>query len=416
MNPSTILLDLFHSAVAAAQPALRMPAALPPVPRGRTIVIGAGKASSQMAAALEDLWPGPLEGVVVTRYGHAAACRHIRVLEAAHPVPDHNSLAAAAAIRQQLAGLTKDDLVISLISGGGSALLVEPADGITLADKQHVTHALFQAGASIRELNCVRQALSKVKGGALALAARPAQVVTLVISDVPGDNPAFVASGPTVPPPEDTASPLDITARLGVTLPPHVEAVLAQHRALNHAHFSHCRTELIATPMQSLEAAARRARELGITPLILSDCIEAEAREAALVHAGIAQSVRRYQVPVTSPAVLLSGGESRVTIGSTSPGRGGRNTEFLLALGLALGTENPLPAIACDTDGIDGSEENAGALWLPDSLARARRQGVDLAACLAQHNSYAAFSALGDLVMTGPTHTNVNDFRAILIV
>ncbi len=415
MPPRALLLDLFHAAVAAAQPAVRLARALPPVPRGRTIVIGAGKASSQMAAVLEAAWPAPLEGVVVTRYGHATACRHVRVLEAAHPIPDQNSLAAARLIRRQLANLRAEDLVISLISGGGSSLLVEPVAGITLADKQQVSQAMFQAGASIREINRVRQALSKVKGGALAAAARPASVLTLAISDVPGDDPAFIASGPTVPPPDDGESAQDIITRLGIVLPAHVQAAIARHVAFKASDFSHCRTELIATPMQSLQAAASRARELGMTPLILSDCIEAEAVESARVHAGIALSVLRHRLPLAAPAVLLSGGESRVTLGSLPAGRGGRNTEFLLALGLALREERTVYALACDTDGIDGSEDNAGAVWLPDSLARSAALALDLPSCLARHDSYSAFAALGDLVMTGPTHTNVNDFRAILI-
>ncbi|MEO6353992.1 MAG: glycerate kinase [Oxalobacteraceae bacterium] len=421
MNSRDILLDLFHVAVAAAQPAQRMRSVLPPPPRGRTIVIGAGKASAAMAAQLEALWPTALEGVVVTRYGHGVPCKQIRVLEAAHPFPDANGMAAAQAILHQLAGLTADDLVISLISGGGSALLVAPADGITLADKQQLTRALFQAGATIRELNCVRQALSKVKGGRLARAAWPAQLLTLVISDVPGDDPALVASGPTVPPMQCDEAPLEILQRLGVTPSAQVSAALAAARVAaagsTPAHdYAHCRTELIATPMQSLQAAARRARALGLHPLILSDCIEGEAREVAVVHAGIAQSVARYGEPVRTPAVLLSGGETKVTFGAVAPGRGGRNVEFLLALGLALPDARSIHAIACDTDGIDGSEDNAGAIWTPDSAARARRSGINLADYLQRHDAYSAFSGLGDLVVTGPTHTNVNDFRAILIV
>jgi len=417
MTPRAILLELFRAAVAAAQPAVCMPAALSRVlpPRGRTIVIGAGKASAHMAAALEAVWPAPLQGVVVTRYGHAAPCRHIRVLQAGHPVPDQNSLDAARAMRLQVSGLSKDDLVISLISGGGSALLVEPVAGISLADKQQVTQAMFQAGATIRELNRVRQALSRVKGGGLAAAAAPAQVLTLVISDVPGDDPAYVASGPTVAPPTDAVPPLEIVARLGLRLPPHVVAALARPVVRTPQDFLHCRTQVIAAPMQSLQAAAARAREFGIAPLILSDCIEAEAREAALVHAAIAQSVRRHSAPLAPPAVLLSGGECRVSLGGSHAGKGGRNTEFLLALGLALQGEAGMCALACDTDGIDGSEDNAGALWLPDSLARAHALALDLPQCLARHDSHAGFAALGDLVMTGPTHTNVNDFRAILI-
>ncbi|QAU36132.1 glycerate kinase [Janthinobacterium sp. 17J80-10] len=417
MTPRAILVELFLAAVAAAQPATCMRAAVAqvPPPRGRTIVIGAGKAAAYMAAALEAMWPTPVEGVVVTRYGHATACRQIQVLQAGHPQPDQNSLDAAQAMRRQLTGLTKDDLVISLISGGGSALLVEPVAGITLADKQQVTQAMFQAGATIRQLNRVRQALSLVKGGGLAAMAWPAQVLTLVISDVPGDDPAFIASGPTVPPPAESASPLEIITRLGLRLPPHVLAVLAQPSRYARQDFSHCRTMTIATPIQSLQAAAARARELGYVPMILSDCIEAEAAEAAQVHAGIAQSIRRHYTPLAPPAVLLSGGECRVSLGNTPAGKGGRNTEFLLALGLALQEEQGMFALACDTDGIDGSEDNAGALWLPDSVQRARERGLDLPLHLARHDSYAAFAALDDLVITGPTRTNVNDFRAILI-
>lgn len=418
MTPRAVLVDLFQAAVAAAQPALRVPQALShvlPPPRGRSIVIGAGKAAAHMAAALEGCWPTPLEGIVVTRYGHAAPCRQIRILEAGHPMPDQNSLAAAQAMLRQVSGLTRDDLVISLISGGGSALLAAPVAGISLADKQQVTQAMFQAGATIRELNHVRQALSMVKGGRLATAAWPARVLTLVISDVPGDDPAFVASGPTVAPAVEQEPPLEILARLGVRLPPHVIAVLAHPALCKPYDFSHCRTELIATAMQSLEAAARRARDLGFTPLVLSDCIEAEACEAALVHAAIAESVRRHHAPLAPPAVLLSGGECRVRLGSGPAGKGGRNTEFLLALGLALRPEEGICALACDTDGIDGSEDNAGAVWLPDSTERARKLALDLPLHLARHDSHAGFAALGDLVMTGPTHTNVNDFRAILI-
>jgi hydroxypyruvate reductase len=415
MSARALLPELFQTTVAAAQPALRMPPFLPAPPRGRTVVVGAGKAAAHMAAALEALWPAPLQGAVVTRYGHAAPCRHIRVLQAAHPIPDQNSLAAAQVMRGLVSGLSKDDLVISLISGGGSALLAEPVPGISLADKQLVTQAMFRAGATIRELNQVRQALSLIKGGGLAAAAYPAQVLTLAISDVPGDDPAFIASGPTVAPSADAVPPLEIVARLGIRLPPHVEAALARPLKRGLSDFFHCRTELIATPMQSLQAAAARARELGITPLILSDCIEAEAREAALVHAGIVQSVRRHGLPLAPPAVLLSGGECKVTMGNAGAGKGGRNTEFLLALGLALREERGIHALACDTDGIDGSEDNAGAVWLPDSMEKARRQAIDLPQCLARHDSYTAFAALGDLVITGPTHTNVNDFRAILI-
>jgi hydroxypyruvate reductase len=414
MKHRELLLDLFHTAVAAAQPLQRLPQALPPKPRGRTIVIGAGKASAEMAAQLEAAWDGPLEGVVVTRYGHAVPCERIRIIEASHPFPDDNSIAAAKAIRDAVTGLTKDDLVISLISGGGSALLVDPADGISLADKQQLTRALFQAGATIHELNRVRQSLSNVKGGKLALAAWPARVHTLVISDVPGDDPSLVASGPTVPPVEGEPA-ISIVARLGVRLPAYVRSVMQQVEAITPDRFAHCHTELIATPMQSLQAAARRARELGWNPIILSDSIEGEAREVAEVHAGIAQSIARYGEPLQAPAVLLSGGETKVTFGDVTPGRGGRNVEFLMAFGLALRDAQGVHAIACDTDGIDGSEDNAGAVWLPDTPERARLLGLDLRRYLAHHDTYSAFSQLGDLVVTGPTQTNVNDFRAILI-
>lgn len=413
--PRDILLELFHAAVVAVQPERCLPAALPAPLRGRTMVIGAGKAAAHMAACLEALWPMPLSGAVVTRYGHGTPCRQIEVLEAGHPIPDANSVRAAQVLRRHLQGLTADDLVISLISGGGSALLVEPVPGVTLADKQEVTRALFQAGASIRELNRVRQALSLVKGGALALAAFPARVLTLVISDVPGDDPALVASGPTVMPSADDETPLAIVERLGARISPQVRAALENYRPPLAADFSHCQTRVIATAMHSLQAAAQCARAFGIAPLILGDAIEGEAREVALMHAGMARSVLRHGLPLPVPAVLLSGGETRVSFGAAQPGRGGRNTEFLLALGLALRDENRVHALACDTDGIDGSEDNAGAIWLPDSATRARAGGVDLRACLQRHDAYTAFEALGDLVHTGPTHTNVNDFRAILI-
>jgi hydroxypyruvate reductase len=415
MAPRDILLELFRTAVAAVQPAGCLPPALPQPPRGRTVVIGAGKASAAMAAQLEAHWPGELQGAVVTRYGHAVPCKRIRVLEAGHPFPDQNSVLAAQEMRRLLTGLMADDLVISLMSGGGSALLVEPVPGIALADKRHVSQELMRVGATIRELNRVRQALSQVKGGRLATAAFPAKVVTLVMSDIPGDDPAWVASGPTVPPSEDSDAPLDIVDRLGANLPEHVRKVLASS-APQAADFSHCETKLIATAMQSLEAAAARARELGITPLILSDCIEGEARETAQVHAGIVQGVIRHGTPVKTPAVLLSGGETKVTLGAGRIGRGGRNTEFLLALGLALHEEKSVYAIACDTDGIDGSEDNAGAIWLPDSMERAHAAHLDLRDCLRRHDAYSAFAALSDLVVTGPTQTNVNDFRAILMI
>ena len=414
MTPRELLLDLFHTAVAAAQPSRRLPDLLPAPPKGRIIIIGAGKASAEMAAQLERLWPTPLTGVVVTRDGHAVPCRHIRILEASHPFPDERSVAAAQAIHQAVSGLTADDLVISLISGGGSALMTWPVEGVTLADKQALTRALFAAGATIRELNTVRQKLSRVKGGKLATAAWPAQVFTLLISDVPGDDPALVASGPTVPPVEGETA-LEIVQRLGVALPDGVRAALSQPAEAPLHGFDHCRTAFIATPMQSLQAAAERAQAMGVNPIVLSDQIEGEAREAAVVHAGIARSILRYGTPVARPAVILSGGETTVTFGTAKGGRGGRNSEFLLALGHALRDEPTVTAIACDTDGIDGSEDNAGAIWTGDSPTRARALGLDLRAFLDAHDSYSFFQRLGDLVVTGPTQTNVNDFRAIYL-
>jgi hydroxypyruvate reductase len=415
MDPKTILLDLFETAVAVAQPAKRLPALLPPVPKGRTVVIGAGKAAAEMAAQLEQVWPGPLSGVVVTRYGHAVPCRSVKVLEASHPFPDHNSMAAAQALHDAVGGLSADDLVISLISGGGSALLTWPVDGVTLADKQALTRALFAAGATIRELNTVRRQLSRIKGGRLAAAAWPAQVVTLLISDVPGDDPALIASGPTVPPPQDSESAAAIVERLGVDVPPNVAEALRRPAPSFPHGFDHCRSAFIATPMQSLQAAAERARALGLNTIVLSDQIEGEAREVAQVHAGIAKSVLRYDTPLQRPALILSGGETTVSFGDAEGGRGGRNSEFLLALGHALRGEANVWALACDTDGRDGSEDNAGALWCADSMARAGKLGLAPEHFLVAHDSYTFFHRLDDLVVTGPTQTNVNDFRAVYL-
>lgn len=415
MDPKAILLDLFDIAVAVAQPAKRLPALLPPLPKGRTVVIGAGKAAAEMAAQLERVWAGPLSGVVVTRYGHAVPCKHITVLEASHPFPDENSVEASQALYEAVSGLGADDLVISLISGGGSALLAWPVEGVTLADKQALTRALFAAGATIRELNTVRQQLSRIKGGRLAAAAWPAQVVTLLISDVPGDCPALIASGPTVEPAAAAESAEAIVERLGVEVPSNVAEALRRPVADFPHGFGHCRSSFIATPMQSLQAAAERARALGLNAIVLSDQIEGEASEVAQVHAGIARSVLRYGSPLARPAVILSGGETTVSFDGAEGGRGGRNAEFLLALGHALRDEQRVWAIACDTDGRDGSEDNAGAVWSGDSIERARALGVDPRIFLDGHDSYSFFQQMGDLVVTGPTQTNVNDFRAIYL-
>jgi hydroxypyruvate reductase len=385
---------------------------------GRCVVVGAGKSAAVMAAALEEAWTDvQLSGVVVTRYGHAVPTRRVRVIEASHPVPDANSELGARSVLEAVQGLGANDLVIALISGGGSALMALPAHGLTLLDKQAVNKALLASGATISEMNAVRKHLSHIKGGRLAAAAAPAQVVTLAISDVPGDDPAVIASGPTVPDPTTFADARAIIARYGVLVPPPVAARLHEDSdetpkagSLPHAEF-----RLIATPAMALRAAAEEATQLGLTSLILGDALEGESREVGTVLAGIARSVADHGMPVAKPAVLLSGGETTVSIGGGKPGRGGRNTEFLLGVALALNGTKGIWAIAGDTDGIDGTEDAAGAFVLPDTLARARAVGLDPHAVLASHDSYSLFHALDDLIRTGPTLTNVNDMRAILI-
>lgn len=415
-----LLRDLFDAAVAAADPAHCLPAALPEPPPGRTVVIGAGKAAAAMARAVEDHWRGDLQrlsGLVVTRYGHGVPTRHIEVVEASHPAPDAAGQQAAARILDAVTGLTPDDLVLVLLSGGGSALLAAPMAGITLEQKRAVTKSLLACGASIGEINCVRKHLSAIKGGRLALAAAPARVVTLAISDVPGDDLSTIASGPTVPDPTTCADALEIAGRYGIELPAAArEALLAgagETPKAGHAGFSRCESHIIATAQGALAAAADLARARGFVPLVLGDAIEGEAREAARVLGGIALSAAAHGVPLPGPCVLLSGGETTVMV--RGKGRGGRNAEFLLGLAIALGGHARISAIACDTDGIDGSEDNAGALLLPDTPERARAAGIDLRARLDENDAYSAFEAIGDLVVTGPTRTNVNDFRAILI-
>jgi len=412
---------IFAAAVASADPRRILPAHLPPLPSGRVVVVGAGKSAALMAATVEAAWPeAPLSGLVVTRYGHAVPTRRIEVVEASHPVPDAAGEQAARRILAAVRGLSADDLVLALISGGGSALLSLPAPGITLADKQAVNRALLHSGATIGEMNTVRKHLSAIKGGRLAAACAPARLVTLAISDVPGDDPAVIASGPTVPDPSTFAEASAILARHGITPPPAVAQHLAAARdetpkpgSLPHAEF-----RLIATPATALDAAAARARAMALTPLILGDALEGESRVLGTVLAGIARSVRRHGQPLAPPAVLLSGGETTVTIGpeTGAPGRGGRNTECLLGLALALDGDPAIWAIAGDSDGIDGTEDAAGALVTPTTLARARALGLDPRALLARHDSYRLFAALEDLVITGPTLTNVNDIRAVLIV
>jgi hydroxypyruvate reductase len=418
-----VLRGLFDAAVAAADPARCLPAWLPEPPdspMGRTVIVGAGKAAAAMARAVEDHWRGDperLSGLVVTRYGHGMPTRRIEVVEASHPAPDAAGQMAAARILGAVNGLTANDLVLVLLSGGGSALLAAPMAGITLEQKRAVTKALLTSGASIGEINCVRKHLSAIKGGRLALAAAPARVVTLAISDVPGDDLSTIASGPTVPDPTSCADALEIVKRYGIELPAAARQALltgaAETPKTDNAGFLRCESHIIATAQGSLAAAANLARAQGLTPLVLGDTIEGEAREAARVLGGIALSVAAHGVPLAAPCVLLSGGETTVTV--KGAGRGGRNAEFLLGLALALGGNARISAIACDTDGIDGSEDNAGAMVLPDTPARAVAAGIDLRARLVENDAYNVFAALGDLVVTGPTRTNVNDFRAILI-
>ena len=416
-SPLFLLRAMFDAAVARAMPAKCLSVFLPPPPRGRTIVIGAGKAAATMASAVEDAWPGELRGLVVTRYGHHAPCTRIEVVEAAHPVPDAAGREAAGRMLEMVRGLSADDLVLCLISGGGSALLTLPAPGLTLEDKQAINRALLKSGANITEMNCVRKHLSAIKGGRLAAACHPAKVVTLTISDVPGDDPAVIASGPTVPDRTTFADARAILRKYGISEPraviAHLEAAADETPKPGDPRLAGCETHMIAAPQQSLEAAAEVARKAGVTPLILGDSLEGEAREVAMVHAGIARQVLRHDQPVPAPCVLLSGGETTVTV--RGKGRGGRNVEFLLALAVALDGEHGVYAMAGDTDGVDGTEDNAGAILAPDSLARAAALGVDAKARLADNDGYSFFEALGDLVKTGPTLTNVNDFRAILI-
>jgi hydroxypyruvate reductase len=416
-DPGALLRRLFDAALAAADPAKAVPPCLPDPPKGRTLVVGAGKAAGAMARAVEDHWKGELTGLVVTRYGHAVTCDRIEVVEAAHPVPDQAGLDAARRILEMVQGLGPDDLVLCLISGGGSALLSLPAPGITLEQKQAVNKALLRSGAAIDEMNCLRKHLSAIKGGRLAAAAAPAKLVSLLISDVPGDDPAVIASGPTVADPTSFADALAILDKYGIDAPAavraHLEKAAEETPKPGDPRLAHCETRMIARPQDSLEAAAAVARAAGVTPVILGDSLEGEAREVAQVMAGIARQVARFGQPAEAPCVLLSGGETTVTL--RGRGRGGRNAEFLLALTVALEGAPGIHAIACDTDGIDGSEDNAGALCGPDSLKRAAAAGLDAKAMLADNDGYGFFSGLGDLVMTGPTLTNVNDFRAVLV-
>lgn len=419
LNPRQLLLDMVNAAVDAVSAEKCLPAFLPhPTPHGRTIVIGAGKGAAAMAQAVERHWQGDMAGLVVTRYGHGADCKRIEVVEAAHPVPDEAGRRAAARMMDMVRNLTENDLVLCLISGGGSALLALPADGITLEQKQAVNKALLKSGASISEMNCVRKHFSAIKGGRLALACAPARVVTLLVSDVPGDDPGVIASGPTLPDPTTCAEALAILRKYAIAIPPNMEQHLSSGAGEtpkpDDARFSRNTHHVIATAQQALQAAAAVARDAGITPYILSDDIEGEARDVGMVHAAIARQVAMHDQPFRRPCVLISGGETTVTV--RGKGRGGRNAEFLLSLVTALNGTPGIHAIACDTDGIDGSEDNAGAIAQPDSIARAEQLGLRARAMLDNNDGYGFFSALGDLVVTGPTRTNVNDFRAILVL
>ncbi|MCA0431846.1 MAG: glycerate kinase [Proteobacteria bacterium] len=412
-----LLRAMFDAAVAAALPEKSVPRFLPQPPKGRTIVVGAGKASAAMARVFEDHWQGPLEGLVVTRYGHGAKTRQIRVVEASHPVPDAAGAAAAAEMLACVQGLTADDLVIALVSGGGSALLSLAAEGITAEEKRAVNRALLASGAPIHEMNCLRKHLSRIKGGRLAAAAFPARVETLVISDVPGDDVSAVGSGPTVADPTTFAEARAIIAKYGIAVPDsvrrHLERAADETPKPGDPRLARATTHLIASPQTSLEAGAAVARAHGIAPLILGDALEGEAREMGFMMAGMARQARNFAQPARPPCVLISGGETTVTVKGT--GVGGRNVEFLLALALKLNGADGIHALAADTDGIDGAREVAGALITPDTLARARALGLDAWAMLGNNDAHSFFEKLGDQVVTGPTLTNVNDFRAILI-
>ena len=416
-DPRQLLRQMFDAAILAAQPEHCIPRFLPEPPRGRTIVIGAGKASAEMARALEKHWPGELSGVVVTRYGYAVPCRKVEILEAAHPVPDQAGLDASRRILETVQGLTEDDLVICLISGGGSALLPLPGEGITLEDKQAINRALLRSGANISEMNCVRRHLSQIKGGRLAAACHPARVVNLLISDVPGDNPMDIASGPTVPDPTTREDARDILRRYGIDVPAaamrYLDSDAGESVKPGDARLAGNVTHLIATPQMALEAAAEVARKAGITPVILGDTIEGEAKDVGKVFAGITHQVATREQPFTRPCVILSGGETTVTV--KGEGRGGRNVEFLLSLAIELDGMEEVYALAGDTDGVDGLEEIAGAIATPDTLSRAWKMGMRPRDALAENDGHGFFEKLGDSVVTGPTLTNVNDFRAILL-
>jgi hydroxypyruvate reductase len=413
----SLLERLFRQAVARAQPALAVERHLPKPPKGRTVVIGAGKASAQMAKAFEAAWPGHISGLVVTRYGYAEKCQRIEIVEAAHPVPDEAGALATQRLLELVSGLSEDDLVVALISGGGSSLLPAPAPGLDLEDEQSINRALLASGAPIGVMNLIRNQFSTIKGGRLAAAAAPARVATLVVSDVPGDDPALVASGPTLPLSGGRAEARRLAALYRLDLPEAARRLLESEDNLppepSDPGFSGNSVATIASAALSLEAAADMARQAGIQAAILSDSIEGEARDVAQVHAALGREIATRDRPFTKPVLLLSGGETTVTL--RGKGRGGRNGEFMLSLAIALDGVDGISALAGDTDGIDGSEDNAGAFVDGTTARRMRQAGIDPQAALANNDAYTAFEAIGDLFVTGPTGTNVNDFRAILI-
>ena len=417
MEPRALLEKMFKAAIAAAQPALCVPPKLPAPPRGRTIVVGAGKASAAMAKAVEDSWQGELSGVVVTRHGYGVPCKRVEIIEAAHPVPDLASVTAARRVLEAVKGLNREDLVLCLVSGGGSSLLVAPLGGLTLDDKQAVNRALLQSGASISEMNCVRRHLSAIKGGRLAAACHPARVMTLLLSDVPGDQPMDIASGPTVADPTTCADARDVVRRYGVALPAVATGILqsglGESIKPGDPRLEGTEVNFVATPQIALEAAAAVGREAGWPVHILGDSIEGEARDAGKFLAGLALQVARHGQPFEPPCILLSGGETTVTV--RGRGRGGRNVECLLSLAITLQGHKAIHALAGDTDGVDGAEEIAGAYIGPRTLDRAWAAGIKPKDRLADNDGHAFFQKLGQSVVTGPTMTNVNDFRAVLV-
>ena len=404
---------MFDAAIRQALPSNSIPHYMPKPPKGRTIVVGAGKASAAMAQVFEQNWSGPLEGLIVTRYGHAVPCNKIEIIEAAHPVPDEAGANAAARILHMVQGLTKDDLVVALISGGGSALLSLPVDGVTAEEKRAVNRALLKSGAPIGEINCVRKHLSKIKGGRLAAAAYPSRVHSLVISDVPGDDLAAVASGPTVADPTTFAEARAIIVKYNIEVPPSVMAHLANATDETPKNLSNTNSICIASPQKSLEAAAAIAEQAGYATIILGDAIEGEAREVAIVMAGIAMQVRRFGQPAKPPCAIISGGETTVTV--KGKGAGGRNVEFLLSLALKLNGAEKIYALAGDTDGVDGAREVAGAFITPETLAFARKLNLDPWTSLVNNDGHNFFARINAQVITGPTLTNVNDFRVLLV-